>query len=88
VNGAKIPEIMLMLNRDFMKWVVIAIVIATPIAWFALNKWLQIFADKTELSWWIFILAGIVALFIAFITVSWQSWRAATRNPVESLRYE
>lgn len=88
VNGAKISEVMIMLNRDFVKWVAIAFVIATPIAWYAMHKWLQNFAYKTELSWWIFALAGIIALGVALITVSWQSWRAATRNPVEALRYE
>ncbi len=88
VNGAKIFEILTMLNKDFVKWVVIAFVIATPIAWYAMHKWLENFAYKTDLSWWIFGLAGILALGIALLTVSWQSWRAATRNPVEALRYE
>lgn len=88
VNGAKVSEILSMLNRDFVKWVIIAFVIATPIAYFAMNKWLENFAYKTELSWWIFALAGLLALGIALSTVSWQSWRAATKNPVEALRYE
>ena len=88
VNGARISEVLVMLNSDFVKWVTIAFVIATPIAWFAMNKWLENFAYKTELSWWIFALAGLLALGIALLTVSWQSWRAATRNPVEALRYE
>ncbi|GET34146.1 ABC transporter permease [Prolixibacter bellariivorans] len=88
VNGAKVSEVMSMLNKDFVKWVAIAFVIATPIAWFALNKWLENFANRTSLSWWIFALAGILALGIALLTVSWQSWKAATRNPVEALRYE
>ncbi|WP_320111059.1 FtsX-like permease family protein [Draconibacterium orientale] len=88
VNGAKVAEILTMLNKDFIKWVVIAIGIATPIAWYAMNKWLENFAYKTNLSWWIFALAGVLALGIALLTVSWQSWRAATRNPVEALRYE
>jgi putative ABC transport system permease protein len=88
VNGAKISEVMAMLNRDFVKWVAIAFVIATPIAYYAMNKWLENFAYKTSLSWWIFALSGILALGIALLTVSWQSWRAATRNPVEALRYE
>jgi putative ABC transport system permease protein len=79
---------MIMLNKNFIKWVLIAIVIAAPIAWYALNKWLNGFAYKTELGWWIFGLAGIIALGIAILTVSWQSWRAAIRNPVEALRYE
>jgi putative ABC transport system permease protein len=88
VNGALISEVMILLNKDFAKWVAIAFVIATPIAWYAMNKWRENFAYKTELSWWIFALAGLLALGIALLTVSWQSWRAATRNPVESLRYE
>ncbi|MCG6189908.1 ABC transporter permease [Maribellus maritimus] len=88
VNGAKISEILTMLNKDFVKWVVIAFIVATPVAYYAMNKWLENFAYKTGLSWWIFALAGVLALGIALITVSWQSWRAATRNPVEALRYE
>ena len=88
VNGAKVSEILSMLNKDFVKWVIIAFVIATPIAYYAMNKWLESFAYKTSLSWWIFALAGLLALGIALLTVSWQSWRAATRNPVEALRYE
>ena len=88
VNGARVSEVMTMLNRDFVKWVAIAFVIATPIAYYAMNKWLESFAYKTELSWWIFAMAGLLALGIALLTVSWQSWRAATRNPVEALRYE
>ncbi|MCX6236208.1 MAG: FtsX-like permease family protein [Bacteroidia bacterium] len=88
VNGAKISEVMILLNKDFVKWVAIAFVIATPIAWYAMHHWLENFAYKTEISWWIFALAGILALGIALLTVSWQSWKAATRNPVEALRYE
>jgi len=88
VNGAKISEVMTMLNRDFVKWVAIAFVIATPIAYYAMHKWLENFAYKTNLSWWIFVLAGALTTGIALITVSWQSWKTATRNPVEALRYE
>ena len=88
VNGANVSEILATLNKDFVKWVVIAFVIATPVAWYVMNKWLENFAYKTTLSWWIFALAGLLALGIALLTVSWQSWRAATRNPVEALRYE
>ncbi|HQG57235.1 MAG TPA: ABC transporter permease, partial [Bacteroidales bacterium] len=88
VNGAKVSEILTMLNKDFVKWVAIAFLVATPIAYYASHKWLESFAYKTELSWWIFALAGLLALGIALLTVSWQSWRAATRNPVEALRYE
>ena len=88
VNGATVFEIVNMLNFKFIKWVAIAFVISTPIAWYAMDKWLESFAYKTSLSWWIFALAGLLALGIALLTVSWQSWRAATRNPVEALRYE
>lgn len=88
VNGATISEVMAMLNLDFVKWVALSFVIATPLAWYAMNKWLENFAYKTELSWWIFALAGLMALGIALLTVSYQSYKAATRNPVEALRYE
>jgi putative ABC transport system permease protein len=88
VNGAKISEVLVMLNRDFVKWVVIAFAFAIPIAYYAMSKWLENFAYKTTLSWWIFALAGVLALGIAMLTVSFQSWKAATKNPVESLRYE
>ena len=88
VNGATISEVMTMLNKDFLQWVTIAFILAIPLALFAMNKWLENFAFKTELSWWIFALAGLMALGIALLTVSWQSWKAATRNPVEALRYE
>jgi putative ABC transport system permease protein len=88
INGAKVIEIMVMLNKDFVTWVAIAIIIAFPLAWFIMHNWLQNFAYKTVISWWIFFLAGVASLGIALITVSWQSWMAATRNPVEALRYE
>jgi len=88
ISGAKISEVITMLNKDFLKGVAIAFVVASPIAYYAMNKWLENFAYKTTLSWWIFALAGVLALGIALLTVSWQSWRAATRNPVEALRYE
>lgn len=88
VNGARVTEILSMLNKDFLKWVLISFVVACPVAWYAMNKWLEIFAYKTSLSWWIFALAGVLALGIALLTVSFQSWKAATRNPVEALRYE
>ncbi|MCD6090590.1 MAG: ABC transporter permease, partial [Bacteroidales bacterium] len=88
INGAKISDVMIMLNKKFIKWIVIAFVIASPIAWYAMSEWLNNFAYKTELSLWIFALAGILALAIALLTVSFLSWKAASRNPVEGLRYE
>jgi putative ABC transport system permease protein len=88
VNGATILNIIILLNTNFFKWVLIGFVIACPVTYFIMHKWLENFAYKTVLSWWIFALAGIIALGIALLTVSWQSWRAAMRNPVEALRYE
>jgi putative ABC transport system permease protein len=88
VNGAKITDVLAMINKDFIKGVVIAFIIACPIAWYALHKWLENFAYKTALHWWVFAAAGAVAIIVALLTISWQSWRAATRNPVEALRYE
>jgi putative ABC transport system permease protein len=88
VNGAKVSEVMVMLNKDFVRWVTIAFVISIPVSWYAMTKWLESFTYKTSLSWWIFALAGLLALGIALLTVSWQSWKVSTRNPVESLRYE
>lgn len=88
INGAKVSEVMSMLNEAFVKWVVIAFVIATPVAYYVMHQWLENFAYKTELSWWVFALAGVLALGVALLTVSWQSWKAAIKNPVESLRYE
>lgn len=88
VNGASVLEIVQMLNMDFVKWVSIAFVVACPIAYYAMNRWLQNFPYRITISWWYFALAGIFALSIALITVSWQTYRAAHRNPVEALRYE
>jgi putative ABC transport system permease protein len=88
INGAKVTEVMLMLNSGFLKWIVLSFFISCPISWYAMNKWLEIFAYKTDLNWWIFGMAGVIAISVAILTVSWQSWRAATRNPVEALRYE
>ncbi len=88
VNGASITQILKLLNQDFVKWVVLAFIIAVPISWYGMSKWLEGFAYKTTMSWWIFALAGLTALVIALITVSWQSFRAATNNPVDALRDE
>ncbi len=88
VNGANISQIMRMLNYDFIKWVIIAFVIASPVAYYASSRWLETFAYKTNLSWWIFAVAGLLAVLVALATVSWQSWRTAIKNPVEALRYE
>ena len=88
VNGAKSADIMILLNKDLVVWVIIAFCIATPLAFFALKKWLQGFAYQTSISWWVFVGAGILALIVALITVSWQSLKAARMNPVDAIRYE
>jgi len=88
VNGARVSELLAMLNKDYIIWITVAFFIATPLAWLVIHIWLKNFAYKTAISWWIFALSGLIALGIALLTVSWQSWRAATRNPVEALRYE
>lgn len=88
VNGATVFEIMRMLNTSFIKWLTVSFVIAIPIAYYGMNKWLQNFAYKTELSWWIFALAGFISLVIVLLTISGLTYRAAQRNPVEALRYE
>ena len=88
VNGASISEILYMLNTGLIRWVFIAISISIPLSMYLISIWMKRFAYKTEISWWIFALAGVSAILIALLTVSWQSWRAATRNPVEALRYE
>ncbi len=79
---------MALLAKDFLKLVVIAIVLAVPLAWWAMNKWLADFAYKIDISWWVFALAGLLAVGIALLTVSFQSVRAALMNPVKSLRSE
>ncbi len=88
VNGAHVMEVMTLLNKQFMVWVIISLVIASPLAWFVMNRWLENFAYRTPLSWWVFTGTGCVTLCIALLTVSYQSWKAATKNPVEALRYE
>jgi putative ABC transport system permease protein len=88
INGANIYGILALMNRDFIRWTLIASVAAVPAAWYAMHKWLENYAYKTDVKWWIFILSGIIVLGIALLTVSFQSLRAATKNPVESLRYE
>jgi putative ABC transport system permease protein len=77
-----------MLNSSFIRWITIAFAFACPVTWIVISKWLENFAYKTPMHWWIFILSGALSMLIALITVSWQSLRAASRNPVEALRYE
>jgi len=88
VLGARVTRIVALLSRDFARLVLIAAVIAFPVAWWAMSKWLQSFTYRTEINWWIFPLAGAVALLIAMVTMCFQTIRAALANPVSSLRSE
>ncbi len=88
VNGGTLVQMIYLMWKEIIIWTIIAFAIATPIGWYVMHKWLENFAYKTGLSWWIFAAAGMLALTIALISVSWQAYRAASRNPVEALRYE
>lgn len=88
VNGATRENILLLLNVDFLKYVVMGILLGIPAGWYFMNKWLAGFAYRTRLNWWIFGLAALASVMVAILTISWQTWRAARSNPVESLRYE
>lgn len=88
VNGARSSEIVLMLNSSFLRLVIIAFLIASPVALLVVSRLLQGIENRTTISWLVFALGGIMTFGIALLTVSWQSWRAATKNPVEALRYE
>lgn len=88
VLGASVAGIIALLSRDFLKLVIIALLIATPAAWWLMDRWLQEFAYKVDVSWWIFALAGVLAVAVALCTISYQSVKAALMNPVQSLRSE
>jgi putative ABC transport system permease protein len=86
--GATVTGITTLLSKDFVKLVFIAIVMGVPIAWWAMNKWIENFASRTNIDWWMFALAGLIAIFIALASVSFQAIKAAMANPVKSLRTE
>ena len=88
VLGATVPGILKLFYNDFSKLILLSTIIACPLAWFAMDKWLDNFAYKISISWWLFALAGGIAFLIALATVSFQAIKAAAANPVESLRYE
>jgi len=88
VLGASVSGIVQLLSKDFVKLVLLSFIIGTPIAWWAMNKWLSAFAYRTPISWWMFALAGLIAVCIAIITVSFQAIRAAVANPTKSLKTE
>jgi putative ABC transport system permease protein len=88
VLGASIQNIVTMLSRDFLKLVVIASVIALPVAWYAMHNWLNDFAYRIEIKWWMLLLTSVIAIIIVICTVGFQSIKAALMNPVKSLRSE
>jgi ABC-type antimicrobial peptide transport system permease subunit len=88
ILGASVSALVALLSKEFIKLVGIAFLLASPVAWYAVNQWLQKFAYREEIAWWIFVLAGGLAVLIAVLTVSFQSLRAALANPVKSLRNE
>lgn len=88
VLGASVPDLVALLSKDFLRLVLVASVVALPLAWWAMNKWLQDFAFRTEISWWVLALAAFVSVLIALFTISFQSIKAATANPVKNLRSE
>jgi putative ABC transport system permease protein len=88
VLGASVAGIVLLLSKDFIKLVLLAVIIASPIAWYIMNFWLQDFAYRVDISWWIFALAGLISLIIAFVVIGFQTIRSAIANPTHSLRAE
>ena len=88
VLGATVSNIVLLLSKDFTKWVLVANFVAWPVAYYAMHRWLQGFAYRTPVSWWTFLLAGLLALLIAIFTVSFQAIKAALTNPAETIKYE
>ncbi len=88
IVGASFVHIAAILSFDFLKWIIAAIILGSAISWYLMDKWLQEFAYQTELSWWVFLIAAACIVIISAITVSWHLHKAATRNPVETLRYE
>ena len=88
VLGASVLELIALLSKEFTKWVLIANLIAWPIAYYFMDKWLQDFAYRIDISWWIFVLSGGIALVIALVTVSLQAIKTAIANPINALRYE
>jgi len=88
VCGAKITEIIVLLNENIIKWFLVGFFVSCILSWFLMSKWLENFAFRITLSWWIFILGAFMVLMITALTVSWQTWKAASTNPVDSLKYE
>jgi putative ABC transport system permease protein len=88
VLGASVPGILALISKDYIVLIVIAIVCATPLTWWIMNSWLEDFASRISLTWWIFATPSLVVVIVALLTVSVHTWRAARANPAKSLRYE
>jgi putative ABC transport system permease protein len=88
VLGATVQGLVVLLSKDFIKLVLIALVIAFPVAWYFMNKWLESFAYRIEIAWWMFALAALLAVVLALLTVSFQAVKAALTSPVRNLRAE
>ena len=88
VLGASVTGIVRLLSMDFLKLVFVALILAVPLAWYMMNTWLQDFVYRIQIQWWVFVVAAVIAIFIAIVTISSQAIRAAIANPVNSLRSE
>jgi putative ABC transport system permease protein len=88
ILGASVGQIFILLSKNFLVLVFVALLIASPLAWWAMNKWLEGYAYRTSIPWWVFLITGLLAVFIAMATISYQTIRAATANPLKSLRTE
>ena len=88
VCGASINKILLLINLGIVKWIMLGVLISWTISWFALNRWLEGFSNRIALQWWFFVAGALIVLVLTILTISFQSWKAATRNPVEAIKYE
>ena len=88
VMGSSINEILLLFNKTYIKILVVCFILATPLSYYMINRWLENFAYRTPMHWWIFLTSGVIISLIVIVTVSWQSWKAANMNPVDSLKNE
>jgi putative ABC transport system permease protein len=88
INGARMQDIMMMLNSDMLRWVVIAFVIAIPISAYFVNQWLNNYAYRTHFNWLLVIIIGVLTILVSFLSISWQCWKASRANPVDTLRYQ
>jgi len=88
INGEGVSGILVLVTRNFIIWILTAFILAVPVSWFAMTQWLEGYVYKTGIRWWIFLFSGMIVLSVSILTIGIQSWRAASRNPVEALRYE